>query len=435
MGAPTIGDITTTTAINAFLRVMINELTEHFPKTTVLLNEVKGEAGNLIGGGRAVELPHWVLPNTAVAGVRGDAGNWAKGSRGLTGKAIVPIYPLNMVGSFGAIAELKTAADVQAIKSIVQQAVDDVQRGFPLQVNKHLFLDGKGILAKVNGAPAGNVITVSAEAAGLANYYGVHYMEQGMHLMATSDATLAAENLLTDFQVVGVDSTALTVTGEGNCVVADSQFLTVRDGLNNVPDGLLHAVGDGTTFDHGATYLSVDRSTAAGEYWRSIVKDMASAGTIETTVVSQMMAIEKRGEEAPKMVVTTFEAWNKLWREAQATRQFFSSTTSSGDSNRKYALGFSALTIALPGGQIEIFADRHCPKGEWFQINPRDFAFVHGSTQKNPLGSWYVGTDGSMYHEIPGTFRKEVVWLAFFNFVCRRPRAQLRITRVPETAL
>jgi len=432
-----MGDMTTQSVIAAFLRVMMQEITEHFCKTTVLLNEVKGAAGKLLGGGRQVELPLHVLPNTAIAGVRGDAGSWAKGGRGITSTAIVPIYPINQVGSFGHIAELRTKADVQSIRSVVEQAVKDVEIGFPLQVNKYLFLAGDGVLARVNGAPAGNVITLHAEASGLANSYGTHYMEDGMWLMGTTNTALTQENLLTDVQIEqgGVNVAANTITVTGNvAALGNNNYVTVRDGLNNVPDGLLHGIGDGVTADHGATYLNIARG--ANPFWRSTIKNMAGAGVIETTLLGVLMNVEKLGEEIPDMAICEFEGYNKLWQEAKATRTFFSNITNGLDKNSgaKYALGFNRIQIGLPNGNIEIFADRHCPMGEWFGFRPKDLAFVHVDG-KAPLGGWYTSSDGSMFHEIPGTFRKEIVWLSVFNFIVKRPRACYRLSGVPRVAL
>jgi hypothetical protein len=431
---PTLGEYTTTQLINSYLKVMQKSVTKQFNDEVLLYNMVEKKSGKEIAGGRQVELPHHVFPNRNIGGVRGDAGAWAKASVGKRANALVPVYPHNTTGSFGKIAEMKTKADVQSIQSVVEAMVEDIKIGFPQQINKLLYLDGRGVLAKVESITAATLkfIVFAEFAATATSEFGIRYLEEGTWITNTTDDSLADPDGTMDAQIIDVNTATREYTVEGaygNLAVDD--YIVLQDGLNNVTEGLLSGISDGTTAPvfGGATYLNILRTGAGNGYWKSNETDMGGTGVIEDNIILTMTTAQKRSGKATPNAVTTFEVYNQIFFDSKSSqaRQFVVNVGKGGE-NRKYGLGFDAIDIATQHGMLTIFGDKDCPLELMFGFDPKDFKFAQVGEQ-----GWFKTPDGSMFHEIGGTYGQEVNWLWVFNFICTRPQAQWKLSDIPVT--
>jgi len=435
---PSYGHTTTTSAINAFMRVLLKEITDHWNKATVALSVVKPKIGKTLAGGRQVEYPHKIHPNTSVSGVRGHSGDWAKGSRGRSATAIIDVFPLNMTGGWGHIGELRTRKDIQAIRSVVEDAVMDIKDGFPLQINKLFYLDGRGIYARVSQVVhADMTFRVHAETgAPAAGTWGIRYLEEGQHFHATSDKALADPDRDVDAQIVSLDPTTNQYAVQGSMVNLNvDDYICIQDGLNNSPQGLVIALGDSVVApDYGDVYLNIDRSLAANRWWRAQRKNLAGAGTVEDELIRIMTVTEKAIGKAPPIVLTEYEIYNNLW--AQSTtgtgRQFHVTVGDKGATS--YALGFDSLQVHTPHGALTIYGDKDCPQGEMMGIDPKDWDFATVDDGDTSYGGWFKGDNGNMYHQIDGTYGFKINWLWVYNLVCKKPRAQWRLSDVPRLA-
>jgi len=426
----TIGDITTRTALNAYLKVLQKKLTKQFSDATVLYSAVKKRTGREVAGGREVELPMHIWPNRQIAGTRGDAGSWSKGSVGKRAYAKVEVYNHNTTGSFGRLAELKTKQDMQSLQSVVEATVEDIRIGFPMALNKLLFLDGTGILARVSSTTLGTLkFKVHAElGANSGSTWGTRYLEEGMWFNATDDKTDTDPIRTVDAQIIDVNTGTREFTCEGNLagLVADD-YIVLQDGLNRVTNGLCGGIGDGTTApDFGATYLNILRTGAGNSYWQGDVKSSLGAASIEEEIILALTRVQKGIGKAPKMAICPFEVYNQIFIQAKSdtSRQFVVSVGKKGTS---YAMGFDSVSVSTPHGAIEIYGERDCPTQTMFLIDPSDWVFA----QVNEPG-WYKDSNGSMYHDVGGTYGVSVNYHWVMNFVCRTPRGQSRLNELPQ---
>lgn len=431
-----VGDMTTRTAINALLKVMQKDVVEQFDKSYPVLNMIKSDFGKEVAGGRSVEIPLRVRPNTNIAGVRGAAGVWAKGSRGRRETATVDVYPVNTVGQYGHIDELKTKKQLQSLKSVAQAMVEDIQDGFPLSMAKLIWLDGTGILAKVGATAGNNQLDIYLEGdASVDGTWGTKYLDIGMHVHFTDAKTDTVPTILDgDAQVTEINETTGIVGFEGNIAgVAADDFVCLQDMLNNAPVGILAAVCDGTTAPtYGTTYMGIDRTSAANNFWQSNVTDLGGSGTVEDEIVKIQTATAKRTGEMPEVVLTTYEVYNNIWSQAKSSqgRQFIVHV---GENDaRKYALGFEGATVTTLRGTLEIIPDRFCPAGVAVGLNPKHFKWYTPDTSDSKYGGWYKDSSGNMYHQIPRSFGIEAVWLWVTTLVCSKPAATWRLIDVPE---
>jgi hypothetical protein len=426
----TIGDITTRTAINAYLKYLQKKIVDQFNDATVLMNTVKRRTGREVAGGRQVELPMWIYPNQQLAGTRGDAGTWSKASVGKRAYALLEVYNHNTTGGIGHLAELKTKRDLQSLQSVTEATVQDIQTGFPMSLNGLLFLDGRGVLARVSSTDLPNLkFKVHDELnAGSNATWGTRYLKEGLWIEATDDKTDTDPARSVNAQVIDVNTSTRDITCEGNLTgLVQNDYILLQDGLNNVSQGLCSAVSDGSTApDFASTYLNIDRTATGNSYFQANVVNLGGAGTIEDEMIEIMTTVEKSAGKAPKMCITTHEVYNNIFFQSKSSqgRQFVVSVGKSD--GRRYALGFDAITVGTPYGAIEIFGEKDCPAATMFLIDPADFLFG----QLNEPG-WYKTPDGSMFHEVGGTYGLQVNWYWVMNFVCRLPRAQARLSEVP----
>jgi len=431
---PTLGDITTRTLMNSYLKVAQKKLTKQFNDATVLLNMIQKKTGTLTAGGRTVELPQHVFPNRHAAGVRGDAGAWAKASVGKRANAQVEVYPMNMTGSFGEIAEMRTEQQVQSLESVVQATIKDINLGFPQQVNKHLFLGGRGVWARVNGVPnqAAGTFIVHDEMHALApTEFGAHYLEEGMWCHATSDNTLTdPDRGNVDFQITNVST--LTVTAEGSIQgLQNNDYIVAQDALNNITHGLFSGCSDGTTAPaFASTYMNIDRTAAGNSYWQASCANLGAAGIIEEAMIARQTAIAKRNGMIAPVAITTFEVINKIFIQAKsdANRNFIVNVGKNAD--RKYGMGFSGIDMQTQHGEMTLFGDKDCPKGaassgEMFLINPPDWFFAQVGTP-----GWTKNEGGGYIHNIPETYQKKANWKWVFSLYTNRPLGQGRISNL-----
>lgn len=440
---PTIPDATTSTIINDLLKVMLTpEISDQWKNEFILLNIVEPKAAKRTGGGRSnqVEFPLRTRPSTHVAGVNGEMGQKARISAGGYDQALVKVYMHNMRGAFGKIGKRLTRRDVQGLRSVVEAAMKDVQDGFPNAINKQLYMDETGILAKVSNV-ATNAITLYAEDEDDAGVFGGgRYIEPGMWFGGTSGKTDTEPDTVAMFQAAAFNETTRVITAQsGVGDLAAEDFIFPEGMLNNCCDGLFHGISDATatvTFG-GATYIGIDR--AANPYWKGNKLDLAgatTAGILEESLVKLITTISKRRgqNKVPTVALCEPEVYNYLWKEMKDGGRDFQIIVKGRSEGRRYGGGFSGIDVATPYGKGEMtfFPDPQIPKARLALIDPKWWAFVTAGDQDTKYGGWDRTSNGSMFEDIQGTYGMAITWNWMMNFITTEPACQGELIDCPR---
>lgn len=439
---PSIPDatISTSSALNDFLKVNQTKPTEQWRNEFILLDMIRPKAGKRVGGGRdeQVELPMRIRPSTNVAGVRGEMGAKARISAGERTKALVKVYPHNMRGAFGKLGELRTKRDVQSLKSVVDAMTEDVMDGFPNGVNKFLYLDGRGAWAKVASISTLDITVTAEDADDTGPRTGVRHIEEGMWLHATSDLTLSDPDRLSSMQVVGVSGAVVSVES-GIADLATGDFLCAQDALNNITDGLGHGVSDATATVTwgGNTYLGIDRTAAGKGFWKGNNFNMnggAGSELIEEYAIALMTKISKRQGKrmVPKVVIWEPEVMDQLWKELKDSGRQFQVLVQGRNKDRQFGGGFTGVDVTSMYGDLTFFADPEMPLGRGYFIDPATWVFATVDDSDTKYGGWVTSVNGNKFFDNGEDFGVSACWLWNTNLVCERPAVNGELIDCPR---
>lgn len=265
-----------------------------------------------------------------------------------------------MAALFGTIQVTLNAIEasrntVGAYQSAIEFESRLASEDLPKMVNERLFLDGTGRLARVNGSPAANVITLDND--GLTNAFDAkdytRYIHEGMPLDSIDSGSGAVTQ--SGMKVVSVDRSAGTVTvdSSGNCANNDYLVLGAFNGSGNeynaVTPGLASLVSASGIFQ------GVNRSLYPR--WQSNVLS-ASGGVLTLELMQQAMdATQFVGGGTVQLILTSPENRRKYLRLLVADKRFTNTLTLDG--------GFSALQY----DEVPLVADPDCQTARMYFLD------------------------------------------------------------------
>jgi hypothetical protein len=170
--------------------------------------------------------------------------------------------------------------------------MDATASGFSKKMSEVFMGYGRGVLARVNGAPttAAGVHTITVDDELSANSgmtFGLKWLRKHMRLQASVNKTVGDYSLErgADIQVLSIDTSNLRFTAKGPLgALADNDYLYWEGSKNIVSDGLIGILDDGTVQNLIYTvnrttnpeYQSYVRSSIAGANLESVIMRMAN---------------------------------------------------------------------------------------------------------------------------------------------------------------
>lgn len=400
-----VGDTTTTTDLNAAMKVIFEDsIINNVVVDSELLDLFEQSGGirtETTTGGRYIETAQlFALP----AGV---------GSRGETGYIPVPrgpvvqnsrIYLKKVIGSVEMTGDVlkRVRTDIGAFLDWGEQAMPRLVERVTNELDRMLLGFGSGVKAQVASVDAGNKTITLKNAMGVDGLGGAafQFLQNESLRAATTPAgtTLRAgamivEDIYHATNQIKVDEIATNL--------AEDDYLAEGDAADNSfgkdPMGLLGIVDDGGIL---ATFQSIDRANYTA--WRGHVIDAQAvfgAGqrlTEEVVVYADDVAYTRGGAKVD-VIVTSRDGLRDLWRDLKGDRSF--------NDPRSYTGGKGGIFIILGDRVVPIRVARKMPP---------DLCF--GLTRKH-LKKWMLNkfewddTTGSLFRQVTdSTGRKDAFY-------------------------
>jgi hypothetical protein len=305
---------------------------------------------------------------------------------------------------------------------------------------------GKGILARINGAP-GVVSTTLTIVVDTPHGIGLGYTEawlqflDGMRLVFSANATGSPLRTGGGFQsvkVTDVDPATNTITAEGNATLlaalADDDYIFAGDeaGFNGVTgggdnrelQGLFAGVDDGNVID---TYLTLQRTAAGNRPWKSTVFNATSgasgvfAGAMSEDLLIYVDTLAGiRGKAKVDTIVTSYSAERGYWKSLKGDRSFINPRGAyEGGKAEK------GLTIRLGTRLVTLRCARKLPPEVCFGL-------TRGTWKRGTFGTWHWDdTTGSIWNRVTDAVGRKHAFYGvghlYEELACNQPRQNWRI--------
>jgi len=285
--------------------VYLGPIREQIRTLTVLLSRIQRNSDNIDAEGRKAIFPVLAGYSQAI-GARGDDEDLPTAAAAKYKKTEVSIKH-----NYGSIRITgPTMRSSQTNKGAFGRAVDlevkNMLIGFKLDINRQLVSDGTGVLCEVNGAPAGQVITLHYGDPSASSYWcGEQYIQEGMYIDTyTPGGTIHDSGLL----VSSIDTTNHTITIDAATTVTntvDGDYIYRKGSRAKEIMGLRGIVDDGTLV---STLQGVDRTAAGNSWWQA--KRFENSGTLRNLSLKLMQQPYSQCEKqagAPDCLYTDFD--------------------------------------------------------------------------------------------------------------------------------
>ena len=378
----------------------IIDMTKEQSATLTLIEQ---KAGKVAFGGKSFVIP-LQLNNMGSTGSVAENGDLPDSVPGQWLNAIVPIKYHYFSLAVSGPAMATTGQDKFAWAQAWTQEVMVKTRAFRQQLNRQICGDGNAILAQVDGAVAGQVITVD-NAYGLSGYNssdvnGARFLSGNMKIDAYTGSSIRGTGgwLIDSYTRGAFPSTSATITinaAHDISAVADGDYIYVAGSKGNEVAGLRLLVDDNTV----ATTV---QSLSATDYpeWRSVVGYGSTPGTAEALTTNRLQTtiddIETYNGGKVDYMLTSPAVWLTYGEMARANNVIMNAKT--------LDTGWTALEF----NGYNLFKDPYMVD-EIFMLDNRSIKIHQAGTQ-----GW-LDDDGKIVKQIHGKDAWEAFWGWYMN--------------------
>lgn len=333
---------------------VINQIPKKSPLYAILKKKVAD------AGGKRVVIPVQFGFTEAVGARAANNYNLPDAQRNLYDQSYITLkrmYGRVMVDGYSIAAAKGKGGWIDVMTGETKGATN----AFALDLDRQLMMDGKGRLAQVNGAVAGQVITVN-NAGGITGDTPVtKWFRKGQMLDIYSTAGAQHADSI---QVASVDAGAGTITVTGTITsVVSTDWILKEDTFEATASfgsgefmGIEGVIGTGNA--PGTDFQGIDRTTEA--LWQAYVQ--GSVGVLDETKIQVILdAIDDRTDGDPvNLALTTKTLRNKLTALMQALRKI---------ETLEFKAGWKAIKYV--GGEIElpIMVHKNNPTGYMYFLS------------------------------------------------------------------
>lgn len=270
---------------------------------------------------------------------------------------------IELTGPVFALAE----TNAQAFISAVDLETNGLKTDLAKDLNRQVYGDGTGTIAKTTATSTANVLTVDNTM-----FFGVNMMVD----LFTGN-TIKAQNR----QIVDINDAAKTITLNGPAITAAIGDRVVRTGNNN-----REWLGFNALFGTGKLF-NID--PADEPVWKSTIA--ANGGVAraisEVLMITAINEARRRGGK-PSVIFTSPGVWTSYFQLLSQQRTFVNT--------KEFAGGFSGLSFATDNGEIPVVQDFDCPAGTMYAVDESDLKVYRES-------DWsFMSRDGNMWDRRPG---------------------------------
>lgn len=293
----------------------------------------------------------------------------------------------------------------KAVDAEIRRAALDVGR----EINRQLWLAGKGILAVVDGAVSNsNIVNVKNPGGVLGTVNTTRYILPGSIIAFHNGTTITAIRTV-------VGKTATSITLDANVTLSDGLLISkistttstslVDSGYDKEVMGLLGMIDDGT---YVANYFGIDRTVYPA------LKAFAenNVGNLSLAVIQKAFdAADQRGNGTIKTLWGHHSARREYLNLLQSFRRYTDARAMTPDGGYKG----SALEADITYSEVPFKVDRDAPYGMIFGVDDT-YMFHYYVTQPE-----WAEDDGKILMRVANKDAYEARFRIFDNYVCDAP--------------
>jgi hypothetical protein len=256
-------------------------------------------------------------------------------------------------------------------------------------INRQVFGDGKGTVAGLTSSPAAAATFTVTNTQPLQAGQTIDIRDIAAGTVRAAGVVIQSINRTTRTITL---TTNVTATGNAGGTL-DGIFLPGAYGLEM--EGLRSAVGATGVF-HG-----IDRTVAAGEFWRGKTRDAAAATAGESLFEQLIDDIGAVGLGDVEVVLTSRGIRRRLADTYQSTKRF----------NDAKAVEVHGGYTAIFVNEVPVISDDDAPKGWAFALRKEAFKWFEVEAP-----DWLKSEDGTIWHLANGATvaSKRAAWQAWF---------------------
>ena len=267
---------------------------------------------------------------------------------------------------------------------------------FALDLNRQFYGNGGGTLGLVESATGTTIVVTAAT-------WNQNYFMEGDRIQLYADAAGIPGALVgvgTISTITSINPTSRTLTCDTvDGAVAAAQHVVIEGNANNELTGFASHIDDQTSTIHNINKTTYFRA-------RGVYQNAASASVsvdLMNQVVQQMVNVST---EMPKMVITSPKQWRLISQLLENAKIYYAKDSDKGK------FGFGALEYISPLGVLPVYADRFCPEGKMYFVNPESFQFI----QREDFG-WF-DEDGTILMRQATTDAYEARYGGYSELIC-----------------
>lgn len=372
----------------ALKRFYIGPIRQQLNNSTVILSRLQRNQEDVSGDTLTAYVPLVYERNQGV-GARADGGALPTAKYRKVKQTAIPLkYNYGRIEVTGpSIAGSRNATN--AFMKVIDYEVKGMVEGMKVDLNRQLFNDGTGYLARINGSSAGVTVTVDTP--------GTQYLEVGMVLDTVTGSTATTgtayiESIDSDTQFTVNTATSYT----------DNHYL-VRTGSYNVEMMGLLGIIDDTSY---TTILQGITKTAGNDTWfrANVIENSGNNRALTLDLMQQSSdAAEKKGGRI-SVICSNYELRRKYADLLVADKRFVNKLTLNG--------GFSALEYSAGGEPIPFVVDRHSRDNVLFFIDESTLSLYRASDFD------WMDRDGNILSRVSGYDAYEAILYVYQNLGC-----------------
>jgi hypothetical protein len=298
-----------------------------------------------------------------------------------------------------------TKGSKAAFADVLKQALKDARDGLKLDVQRQVWSDGTGIIAKVSGAHAATTtLTVDdpfglsyAAADALTSDQKTRLFKRNMNLFI--DSATDQQTQVTAINSNGTVTVGSAITAsDGDAIYrGDSAADSTLSSKDNEIEGILAMV------TASGTYLGIDR-TGKPEWQGNVIQLNDSLSEEAMRIVADTVSINGTGE--PNLLITDFKTRRRYEALLQSQKRFTNPMVLEG--------GFKALEF----DGMPLVVDKDAPPQRLWALNTEDITWMVMQEFD------WMDRDGAVLTRVSGKDAYEATLFGYKNLACKRPANQ-----------
>jgi len=413
-----------TNVSSALKEVLLPYIQDNFPKQTILLDQMKRNAGVQFMNDEFV-APIWSGRHGGVSNLADDGNNVNTSNSGRsTTRGTVPVEIVTGAFDISKLTIDATKTSQGAVENMLSAQADKLLVDFARHVNRQLYGDGIGVVAQARntgGSVGAGTAAIEVVASGtgvddgrVQDRYGTingditpnKYLAVGQVLaIGTGGVDLGT--------VASITGTSVVMTGSPAIVAGDSIYIVDGSGEGAGTNEFLGIGAALSSSTDSSTYAGVARSTGGWTPQFGSASEALSLSRMESAYLKAREYSAPKDQYAIFVNVTLYQKYGDL---LTAMRRSVNSADLLG--------GWTGLEFAAGAGRVGVFLDYMVPDGEVIILDMDTWTL----TQVSDL-DWLEEPNAGALLRLQNTIKYQATIAWFANMMCLAPAANAKETR------